>query len=81
MLCECIPVGTKYCGISTAIGDIGFYVPCDDEKATAEAVKKTLDTPEELGKKARDRIKRLFPLERRKKELVKIINGLTQAVS
>jgi glycosyltransferase involved in cell wall biosynthesis len=42
MLCGCVPVGTKRNGIPTAIGDCGFYVPYDDPKAAAEAIKKRL---------------------------------------
>ncbi len=76
MLCECIPVGTRYCGIPTAIGDTGFYVPYGDEKATAEATKKALEAPEELGKKARERIIKLFPHKMREEKLVKIIEEL-----
>ena len=32
MLCECVPAGTRYCGIPTAIGDTGFYVPYGNSK-------------------------------------------------
>jgi len=78
MLCECVPVGTKYCGIPTGIGDTGFYVSYSNERETAKAIKKALDTPDEFGKKARKRIKEKFPLERREKELVKIIDNITQ---
>ena len=75
MLCECIPVGTKCYGIATAIGDAGFYVPYGDPKATADAIKKGLAATDELGKKARERIKTMFPVEKREKELIKIIRG------
>ena len=74
MLSECVPVGTRYCGIPTAIGDTGFYVPYGDPKATAEAIKKALKS--DKGKEARKRIKRMFPLERRENELIKVINNL-----
>jgi len=77
MLCECIPVGTKYCGIPTAIGDTGFYVPYGDVKATAEAIKKALKAPDELGRRARERIMELFPPEKREKKLVEIIKETT----
>lgn len=40
MLYECVPVGTKHCGIPTAIGDTGFYVPYGDPGATAEAIRR-----------------------------------------
>jgi len=42
MLCECVPIGTEYCGIPVAKGDTGFYVPYGDVEATAEAIKKAL---------------------------------------
>lgn len=78
MLCECVPVGTKYCGIPTGIGNTGFYVPYADEKATAEAIKKALNDSEELGRKARERIMEMFPRERREKELIDIIKRLEE---
>ena len=77
MLCGCIPVGTRHCGIPTAIGDTGFYVPYGDEKATAKAIKKALEAPEELGKRARERIIKLFPANMREKRLIEIIDELT----
>lgn len=74
MLCECVPVGTDVQGVREAIGDTGFYVPYGDPKATAEAVKMALNSHK--GKKARERIKTLFPIEGREKELIRIINEL-----
>jgi glycosyltransferase involved in cell wall biosynthesis len=75
MLCECVPVGTKNCGIPTAIGNTGFYVPYNDEKEAADAIIKALNK-QDLGKKARDRIKTNFPLISREKKLLKIIKSL-----
>lgn len=74
MLCECIPVGTERNGIPTAIGDSGFFVPYGDPKATAEAIARALQAPQALGRKARARIMKLFPEERRE-------TGLLQAIS
>lgn len=74
MLCGCVPVGTKKGGIPTAIGKIGFYAPYGDAKTIAEAIKKALKSNK--GKEARERIIKEFPLEKRKKELVKNINIL-----
>jgi glycosyltransferase involved in cell wall biosynthesis len=78
MLCECVPVGTRVCGIPSAIGETGFYVPCCDPKATAEAVKLALKAE---GKDARTRIKNMFSLERREKEIKKIIVDLVEPTS
>ncbi len=76
MLCECIPVVTDRGALPEVVGDTGFYVPYGDEKATAEAIKKALEAPEELGEKARERVMKLFSHEMREKKLVEIINGL-----
>ena len=75
MLCECVPVGTNVQGIRTAIGDCGFYVPYGDEKATAEAIKEALNS--DKGKEVRERIKNMFPIERRERELIRIIQKIT----
>lgn len=76
MLCECIPVGTDVQGVRTAIGDAGFYVNYGNLKATVDMIKKALALKDNLGKKARDRIIKFFPVERRKNGLVKTINDL-----
>ncbi len=74
MLCECVPIGTDIPGIRTAIGDAGFLVPYDDPLATQAAIEKALASG--LGKRARERIRRLFPLERREELFLDIIQGL-----
>jgi len=75
MLCECVPVGTDVQGIRTAMGDAGFYASYGDPLAVKEAIEKALATGS--GKLARERIRRLFPLEQREKRLAEIIEGLT----
>jgi len=74
MLCECVPVGADVQGIRTAIGDVGFYAPYGDSKATAEAIKKAIIA--DKGKEARERIKKSFPMEKREAELETIIHKL-----
>ncbi|MFC1938017.1 glycosyltransferase, partial [Chloroflexota bacterium] len=74
MACECVPVITGNAALPELVGDTGFYVPYGDPKATAEAIKKALKS--DAGKKARERVKRLFPIESRQKALIKIIEGL-----
>ena len=76
MLCGCVPVGTNYCGIPTAIGNTGFYVSYGDPKATAEAVEEALESNK--GKEARERIKNMFPIKRREKELIEIIEEMSK---
>ena len=76
MLCECVPVVTNKGAIPEVVGDAGFYVPYGNPKATAEAIKEALNT--DKGKEARERIKKMFPIERREKELIGIINSLVR---
>jgi len=74
MLCECVPVGTEVCGIPTAIGDTGFYVPVGDSKASAKAIEMALKS--DKGKAARARIVEHFSIEKREKRLAGIIEQL-----
>lgn len=77
MACECVPVVTDRVALPEVVGDVGFYVPYNNSKATADAVKKALASPEK-GKMARERIIRLFSIREREKQLVKIINELIE---
>lgn len=63
MLCECIPIGNNVFGISDAIGDTGFIFQGFKE---LDKVKKFLKSKIDLnGKKARERIKKKYPLSKR----------------
>jgi glycosyltransferase involved in cell wall biosynthesis len=79
MLCECIPVGTERNGIPTAIGDTGFYVPYGDPTAAAGAIENAMNSPDDLGRRARERIKNLFPEERRESGLVQAVESCIKA--
>ena len=76
MLCGCTPVGTKAGGITTAIGDTGYYVDYGDEVATAEAVRRALVGDDKEREEARDRIIRLFHISRRERGLLGAIAEL-----
>jgi glycosyltransferase involved in cell wall biosynthesis len=76
MSCGCTPIITERGALPEVVGNIGFYVPYGDEKATAEAVKKALYATGILGEKARERIKELFSLQKRERELYQVIKGL-----
>jgi len=63
MLCECIPIGNDVFGISDAIGNTGFIFQGFKEMGKVKDFLKgdiIFD-----GKKARDRIKRKYPLSKR----------------
>lgn len=74
MLCGCIPVGTRKCGIPRAIGNTGFYVPYGDVEATVEGIKRALNSNLKRRKDARERIKEMFPSQRRERELIYHLN-------
>ena len=74
MLCECVPVGTDVQGVRTAIGATGFLVPYDDLAATTEAIGMALKS--DKGKEARERIMKMFPENRREKELIEMITNI-----
>lgn len=74
MACCCIPVVTRRYALPEVVGDAGFYVPYNDPKATAEAIKKALKSNKRI--KARERIKNYFPLKAREEKLIKEISNL-----
>jgi glycosyltransferase involved in cell wall biosynthesis len=76
MLCECAPVVTSRGALPEVVGDTGAFVPFDDPSATADAITSALED-ESSRRKARDRIKTEFPLEKRKNILLGILRGLT----
>jgi len=74
MACGCIPVVTNRGALPEVVGETGFYVPYGDPRATAEAIKEALKS--DKGKIARERIKSMFPLERRERDLIGIIEEI-----
>ena len=75
MACGCIPIVTKRYALPEVVGDTGFYVPYNDPKATAEAIKKALKSKDK-GEKAQERIQRKFSIKTREERLVKEIANL-----
>lgn len=74
MLCECVPVVTEKGALPEVVGDTGFYVAYEDEKATARGIKEALGSNK--GAEARRRIEELFSLTRREKALIENIEAL-----
>ena len=73
MLCECIPIGNNVFGISDAIGDTGFIFHGFEE---LYKVKKILKSNVYLnGKKARERIKKKYPLSKRVDNFKSLLGG------
>jgi len=76
MLCECIPVASNKAAIPEVVGDCGFYVEDMTPESVAGKIKEALSAPDDLGKKARERIKTLFPLEKRKCDILNAIESV-----
>jgi glycosyltransferase involved in cell wall biosynthesis len=73
MLHECVPVVTDRGALPEVVGDCGIYVPYDNPRAAAEGVREALSKPD-LGKRARERILDLFPLEKRKEAILRLLS-------
>jgi len=73
MSCGCIPVVTNNAALPEVVGDTGFYVPYGDPEKTAEVIKEALNS--DKGKEARERIRNMFLIEKRERELLKIVYG------
>jgi len=76
MLCECIPVVSRRAALPEVVGGCGFYVDEFNPEAVASKIKEALSAPVDAGKKARERIKTVFPLQKRKSELLEAIESL-----
>lgn len=76
MLFECVPVVSRRTAFPEVVGDCGFYVDELTPEAVAEKIKEALATDEDMGKRARNRIKEIFPREKRKRELIESLDTL-----
>ena len=74
MACECVPVVTDRGAIPEVVGETGIYVPYGDAAATAEGIKRALESNN--GIMARTRVEEMFTFDKRRKELLKAINDL-----
>lgn len=77
MLGECIPIGSSVNYLPEIIGSSGFVLQTKNTKQLFSVIDKALSVEDkaELGKSARTRIQTLFPMEKRKMELLKVIQN------
>jgi glycosyltransferase involved in cell wall biosynthesis len=76
MLCECIPVVSDVNFNVELVGESGFVIKRRDPDLIMDAIRMAADTAPEEGKKARKRIVENYPLQRREKELVRILKEI-----
>jgi len=74
MLCECVPVVSREGALPEVVGSCGLYVESLNPEAVADKIKEALES--KLGPKARERIKYLYPIERREREILEAIENL-----
>ncbi|RMD86126.1 MAG: glycosyltransferase [Calditrichaeota bacterium] len=75
MLCECIPVGSNANGIPTEIGDCGFILENRDPAEAAKLITKAMNSSDNFGKKARERILTNFLPEMREQGFLKVFQS------
>ena len=77
MSCGCIPVGSDVDGIPTAIKDTGFVFHDGNLNEMASAIRKGLNADSTYSKKARERIIKTFPMERRVNSLKELVLNIS----
>ena len=77
MASGCIPVvSDKAVALKETVGNAGFYAPYGDHRKTVETIRMALQSPDELGEKARERMVKMYPMEKREKMLKEIIEEM-----
>lgn len=76
MLYQCIPVVTNNGALPEVVGNCGYYVNQNDQKSITNALLSAMKDNDNLGPKARDRIINEFPLKKRERELIKLIEEI-----
>jgi glycosyltransferase involved in cell wall biosynthesis len=76
MLHLCVPVVTRAGALPELVGDAGIYAASTEPEPLAAAIRDALDTPLDLGHRARERIVCNFPLELRRHGLKRVIESV-----
>lgn len=75
MLCGCVPVVSPLPVMREVVGDAGFVVSAANSNVYASALKEALEQTDTLRARARERIASLYPLEKRRSELQRVLRG------
>ena len=76
MLHKCLPVINEAFAMPEVVGDCGFVVPQNNGPSLKHQVERALQEDGFLAEKARRRILKEFPLEKRKAALLSVVNEL-----
>jgi glycosyltransferase involved in cell wall biosynthesis len=74
MACDCVPLVTRVGSIPEVAADTGEYVPADDPKAAAAAVRRALDVTKRRSS-PREHVMRSFPVAARLSGLRRAVQG------
>lgn len=77
MAAGCVPVVTRNGSLPEVVGDTGEYAPFGDIEATADAVRRALES--DRGAAARRRVEANFPIARRRERVLRIVGSLLGA--
>jgi glycosyltransferase involved in cell wall biosynthesis len=79
MLSECTPVVTRAGSLPEVVGDTGIYLDSVQPQAIADGLQQALALEPCWGQRARERIVREFPLERRRDQLYALVDRTLNA--
>jgi glycosyltransferase involved in cell wall biosynthesis len=79
MLAGCVPVVSDRGALPEVVGDAGVTLPGLDPDALAAGVRAALAAGPELGRRARERVRREFPVSRRRAGLLALVDALLAA--
>ena len=75
MLCECVPVVLRNTALPEVMGECGYYLDSQNHVEVAKKIRLAM-RDSQTGKRARERIIKMFPLERRREELLREVSLL-----
>lgn len=75
MLCECIPIVSKVNILPHIIENCGYILEKRDEELLANIIDRVLTQDKDLGKIGSVRIQEIYPLEKRKAEILSVIQN------
>jgi glycosyltransferase involved in cell wall biosynthesis len=81
MLAGCVPVVMDVTAMPEVVGDAGVLISSQRPEAVAEGVRRALELSPETGARARERILREFPVERRRDGLMAVVHEALSARS
>jgi glycosyltransferase involved in cell wall biosynthesis len=73
MLAGCVPVVMDVTAMPEVVGDAGVLISSQDPEAVADGVRRALELGPEAHRRARDRILGEFPMERRRKGILRVV--------